>query len=423
MEQDSELLRNANSQKFDAISYEEYRQMHPMEESDFVGDSIEALNHSGSDDSLHNMPARPSDPSNDEDVPNEAGNGEDNGSDSEIENGIEGMLDRHGFLAEEGSTQSGPLPVTPHSDPRHRKKVIDQLRSRENKWRDMIADLKRYKEKNPRTFKRRMRKGVPDSMRGLVWQDLCGSRVSLKKYSHLYVDLKSRPTCEDDAVISRDIARTFPRHVYFLSKNGRGQQALFHVLRSYSLYDSQVGYCQGMGFICALLLLYMSEEDTFWLLVSLMRSYDMAGLFMPGLPNLGLFLYQFNALLKVHVPRLHAHFEEEGIVPDMYAAQWFITLFSYSFPFDFVLRVWDIFLAEKWKIVFRVGLGLLKHEEDTLVTLKFENIMDHIKVQLPLLAEDPDAAIGMGLSIRLSKKKLRSLEAAYRSERGNVSNK
>ena len=80
-------------------------------------------------------------------------------------------------------------------------------------------------------------------------------------------------------------------------------------------------------------------------------------------------------------------------------------------------------MAEKWKIVFRVGLGLLKHEEDTLVTLKFENIMDHIKVQLPLLAEDPDAAIGMGLSIRLSKKKLRSLEAAYRSERGNVSNK
>ena len=38
------------------------------------------------------------------------------------------------------------------------------------------------------------------------------------------------------------------------------QQALFHVLAAYSMYNTEVGYCQGMSQIAALLLMYMNEE-------------------------------------------------------------------------------------------------------------------------------------------------------------------
>lgn len=38
------------------------------------------------------------------------------------------------------------------------------------------------------------------------------------------------------------------------------QQALFHVLAAYSMYNTEVGYCQGMSEIAALLLMYMNEE-------------------------------------------------------------------------------------------------------------------------------------------------------------------
>ena len=43
--------------------------------------------------------------------------------------------------------------------------------------------------------------------------------------------------------------------------------------------------------------------------------------------------------------------------------QWFITIFTYNFPFSVVVRIWDCFLLEGWKVVFRVALGLLKHHE------------------------------------------------------------
>jgi len=38
------------------------------------------------------------------------------------------------------------------------------------------------------------------------------------------------------------------------------QQALFHVLAAYSLYNTEIGYCQGMSQIAALLLMYFNEE-------------------------------------------------------------------------------------------------------------------------------------------------------------------
>jgi hypothetical protein len=46
-----------------------------------------------------------------------------------------------------------------------------------------------------------------------------------------------------------------------------GQAALRRVLRAYSYYDPEVGYCQGMNFIAGMFLTLMSEEEAFWLLV------------------------------------------------------------------------------------------------------------------------------------------------------------
>ena len=46
-----------------------------------------------------------------------------------------------------------------------------------------------------------------------------------------------------------------------------GQAALRRVLRAYSYFDPEVGYCQGMNFIAGMFLTLMTEEEAFWLLV------------------------------------------------------------------------------------------------------------------------------------------------------------
>jgi hypothetical protein len=57
-----------------------------------------------------------------------------------------------------------------------------------------------------------------------------------------------------------------------------GQEALRRVLRAYSYYDREVGYCQGMNFIAGMFLTIIPEEDAFWLLVGKWRSWLRQGI-------------------------------------------------------------------------------------------------------------------------------------------------
>lgn len=130
--------------------------------------------------------------------------------------------------------------------------------------------------------------------------------------------------------------------------------------------------------------MYMSEEESFWMLHCIARGerYLLNGLWSPGFPLLFQCFYQFSALLRKHCPRLSAHLlsQEQPITPELYATHWFMTLFSYNLPFDVVLRVWDILLAEGPKIIFRLAIFACKHmEKDILAEKEFASILDILK--------------------------------------------
>ena len=53
----------------------------------------------------------------------------------------------------------------------------------------------------------------------------------------------------------------------FKEAGGEGQQALAKVLKCFSLYDKEIGYCQGLGFLVGPLLMQMADRDAFCVLV------------------------------------------------------------------------------------------------------------------------------------------------------------
>ena len=66
-----------------------------------------------------------------------------------------------------------------------------------------------------------------------------------------------------------------------------------------------MGYVQGMGYIAAIFLMYMGEEEAFWLLVALLKGAaghePLEGLFTPGLPLVQLCFFQLEGLLAVRL--------------------------------------------------------------------------------------------------------------------------
>jgi hypothetical protein len=212
----------------------------------------------------------------------------------------------------------------------------------------------------------------------------------------LYGELLSISNEAVDMEIMRDLNRTFPNHVLFSQRQGPGQRCLFHVLRAFSAWDARVGYVQGMGFVAAVLLMYMSEEEAFWTLAALVRGAGghapLEGLYTPGMPLLRLCLAQFTALIDAELPRLGAHMAAEGVEPSMYCTHWFNTVFAYSLPFEHLLRVWDVFLLEGMKTVFRVGLALLGSAADELGAEPFERLVARLNARkFPALRRPPDS--------------------------------
>lgn len=136
----------------------------------------------------------------------------------------------------------------------------------------------------------------------MVWQLISGSRDLRLRNPGLFERLLEGTTaCEVDII--RDVSRTFPGHIHYIQRHGLGQRQLFTVLKAYALYDAEVGYVQGMAYIAAIFLMYMSEEESFWLLVALLKGAaghePLEGLFTPGLPLVQLCLYQLDGLLAV----------------------------------------------------------------------------------------------------------------------------
>lgn len=312
------------------------------------------------------------------------------------------------------------------NSPETKKRPTNEMDSEERrvrKWRKMVgiggSDWKHYIRRKPHVVRRRIRKGIPDCLRGLVWQLISGSRDLLLMNPGVYEQLVIYETSASELDIIRDISRTFPSHVFFQQRHGPGQRSLYNVLKAYSVYDRDVGYVQGMGFLAGLMLLYMSEEDAFWLLVALLKGAvhaPMEGLYQVGLPLVQQYLFQFEQLVKEHLPKLGQHFSEEMINPSMYASQWFITVYSYSFPFPLTLRIWDVFLNEGVKIVFQLGLALLTVCQDDLVKLAFEKLI-HALRNFPEEAMDPEKLLSLAFSIKVTEK-LEQLKQEYEKKSG-----
>jgi len=256
-------------------------------------------------------------------------------------------------------------------------KQVEKTNDRLEKW---LLMLKNWGEVDQAKLKSRCRKGIPDAVRGDVWMKLTGADVMKKsargKYNEFCFGV---PEEKCAGIIDKDLARTFPKHSIFQSHSEIGMKSLRKVLRAYAVYDSELGYCQGMAFHAALFLMYMTEEDAFWVLAAVFSDegkWKMRGLYTEGLPLLRQRFFQLEKLLDIFCPALSRQFAEANIVPSLYATKWFMNGFVHVLPFPVVVRIWDMYLFEGNKIIFRIAIQCLKDNESALLKLNLKDQED-----------------------------------------------
>ena len=134
-----------------------------------------------------------------------------------------------------------------------------------------------------------------------------------------------------------------------------------------------------MGF---LFYFFQDESITFKALVQMFEKYEMTELFSQDFTVLKKYFFQLDKLSFIYYPLLTEYLKNEGIESYLYSSTWFITLFSNvmsytkkSIPPCTILAIWDSFLLNGWKSIFKAGLFILSEFHDKLLNLKFEEIM------------------------------------------------
>ena len=140
------------------------------------------------------------------------------------------------------------------------------------------------------------------------------------------------------------------------------------MLLAYARRNPRVGYVQGMGFVAALLLVFIDEpEEAFWCFAAIIELLLPQDFYSATLLGLRAEQAVLNELVASKLPRVAKQLHKHGVIAELFATRWFVALFANSLPIETTLRVWDAFLLEGTKVLHRVGLALLRVAEPRLL--------------------------------------------------------
>ncbi|XP_029459785.1 TBC1 domain family member 2A isoform X2 [Rhinatrema bivittatum] len=222
-------------------------------------------------------------------------------------------------------------------------------------------------------LKNLIRCGIPGEHRHRVWKWMSGRRVRHIRSTSRYESLLQK--CENtehpaSRQIELDLHRTLTSNKYFSSPTSELVQKLRRVLLAFSWQNPTIGYCQGLNRLAALALLVLEEEESaFWCLVDIVENIMPVEYYSKTLAASQVDQRVFKDFLAEKLPRLTAHFEQHRIDLSLITFNWFLVVFVDSLVSDILLRVWDAFLYEGTKVIFRYALAIFKYNEEQILRI------------------------------------------------------
>lgn len=216
-------------------------------------------------------------------------------------------------------------------------------------------------------FYRLVRVGLPNRLRGEIWELCCGSMYlrldNHGEYEKILVENKDKKSLALDE-IEKDLNRSLPEYAAYQSTEGI--ERLRKVLTAYSWKNPDVGYCQAMNIVVAALLIYMSEDQAFWVL-NLLCDRILPGYYSKTMYGTLLDQRVFESLVQTTMPLLWEHITKNDIQLSVVSLPWFLSIYLSSMPLVFAFRIMDVFFLQGPKTLFQVALAIVKLNGEELL--------------------------------------------------------
>lgn len=244
------------------------------------------------------------------------------------------------------------------------------------KWENYLASTVNREMVRSLELKNLFRSGIPHAHRSQMWKWCVGLHVKKFKASadpgYFQALLQNALKKQNPASkqIELDLLRTLPNNKHYSSPASEGIQKLRNVLLAFSWRNPDIGYCQGLNRLAAIALLYLEQEDAFWCLVTIVEVFMPRDYYTKTLLGSQVDQRVFKDLMSEKLPRLHSHFEHYRVDYSLITFNWFLVVFVDSVVSDVLFKIWDSFLYEGPKVIFRFALALFKCKEEEILKLQ-----------------------------------------------------
>ncbi|KAI0064606.1 RabGAP/TBC [Artomyces pyxidatus] len=133
-----------------------------------------------------------------------------------------------------------------------------------------------------------------------------------------------------------------PNEIGAQSPSNEHIDRLASILLTYNFYEKKLGYVQGMSDLCAPIYVAMGSDEvmTFWCFVEVMDR--MKQNFLRDQSGMKKQLSTLQQLIEVMDPELFRHLEKTDGLNLFFCFRWILISFKREFPFEDVLRLWEV---------------------------------------------------------------------------------
>ena len=182
-----------------------------------------------------------------------------------------------------------------------------------------------------------------------------------------------------DIDIKKDLTRTFPHDKSF-SKDSINTKKLYNILTSYSNYNKDIGYAQGLNFIGAISIsIFKSEEYSFLFLDSLINKFNLDNYIGIDNKNLMPKLTNYSNVLNKYVPDIISYLERQQIDHGFFSTNWILTLFSNSMEKKCLITSWAFMIIFGWKFFYSLVIQILIYYKKDIFNTKVNELCFKMK--------------------------------------------
>jgi len=191
--------------------------------------------------------------------------------------------------------------------------------------------------------------------------------------------------------IDKDVCRTDRSHPFFKNEKSQSLKVLRNILLTYAMYNFDLGYCQGMSDLASPIVYVMMrdmkskdkarwaevEAEAFWCFASLMDWLE--GNFHTDQRGMHAQLVSLRKLLQLLDPQLYAFLEKKDCLNFFFCFRWLLIHFKREFPFDEVLRLWEVLWSHHLSHHFHLYMciAVLMHHRRAIMdsNLEFDGLL------------------------------------------------